>query len=308
MRAIQTDPNATPRLVIREAAPPVATPSTAVVRVSAVSLNAGETRRALAATTSYVPGWDFAGVIDAAADDGSTPSAGTRVFGFTLQGSWAERINVRGTLLAKIPDALSFAQAAALPVAGVTALVCLETAGSVIGRRVLVTGAAGGVGRFACQLAALAGADVFAISRRPELPAQLRADGVTARVFPTTNEAKAAGEYDFILDSVGGEPLTTALTALAPHGVCVTCGNSALAPTSFDAVDLYRRSGTIRAVGLGSDPNPNFSGHLTRLADLVVRGRLHVPIDGEEPWTSIADAAERLVRGGVAGKLVLHVA
>jgi NADPH2:quinone reductase len=308
MHAVFTDPTATPRLVIREVPPPVATSSTALVRVAAISLNAGETRRALAATTSYVPGWDFAGVIETAADDGSTPPAGTRVFGFILQGSWAERINARGSLLAAIPDAITFAQAAAIPVAGVTALYCLETAGPVIGRRVLITGAAGGVGRFACQLAALAGGDVVAISRRPELAARLRADGVTATIFASTEDAKAAGEYDIVLDSVGGEPLTTAISALAPHGVCVTCGNSALAPTSFDALELYRRSNTIRAVGLGSNLSASFSSHLARLADLVVRGRLHGPIDTEQPWTTIAQAADRLLRGDVAGKLVLHLA
>ena len=73
---------------------------------------------------------------------------------------------------------MTYTAAAALPVAGVTAMVCLEQAGSLVGRRVLITGAAGGVGRFACQLAGIAGAKVFAVSRRQGLPRQLREDGI----------------------------------------------------------------------------------------------------------------------------------
>ena len=72
-----TDPGADPRLTLREAVLPEPTPSQALVKVEAFSLNPGETRRALDATTSYVPGWDFAGVVERAAADGSSPAAGT---------------------------------------------------------------------------------------------------------------------------------------------------------------------------------------------------------------------------------------
>ncbi|WP_394834997.1 zinc-binding dehydrogenase [Pendulispora rubella] len=310
MRAIVTDPTSTPRLALREAPVPTAAPNEALVKVNAISLNAGETRTALEATTRYVPGWDFAGVVEKAATDGSSPVAGTRVFGVVPQGSWAERVAVRAGLIAEIPPGITDAQAASIPVAGATALLCLERAGALLGRRVLITGAAGGVGRFACQLARLAGAHVFAVSRRAELSQQLSADGVSpATVFRTMADAKAAGSYDVIVDSVGGETLALALTALSIDGICVACGNSSGALTSFDVRDLYRRAAPPRlhVLWLGTALTANCTPILARLAALVAHGQLKTPIDAELPWTEVATAAERLVAQNVHGKIVLNV-
>ncbi|QSQ21393.1 zinc-binding dehydrogenase [Pyxidicoccus parkwayensis] len=310
MRAVVTEPTATPRLAVREVASPHPAPHQALIRVTAFSLNAGETRTALAASTRYTPGWDFAGVVEQAAADGSSPRAGTRVFGVVPQGAWAEYVAARAGHIAEIPEGVTDAQAAALPVAGVTALVCLEEAGSLLGRRVLITGAAGGVGRFACQLAALAGATVFAVSRRPELRRQLHEDGVQpAGVFTTMEEAKAAGTYDVILDSVGGDTLGVALTALSFGGICVNCGNSAQQPTTFDARDFYLKSnGRLHGVWLGRELAGNCTPMLARLASLVKQGRLRTPIDTELPWTRVAEAADRLMQQGVDGKVILAVA
>jgi NADPH:quinone reductase len=305
-----TDPGADPRLTLREAALPEPTPSQALVRVEAFSLNPGETRRALDATTSYVPGWDFAGVVERTAADGSSPAAGTRVFGVVPQGSWAEYVATRGGLLAEVPDGMTSTQAAALPVAGVTAMVCLEQAGSLVGRRVLITGAAGGVGRFACQLAGIAGAKVFAVSRRQGLLRQLREDGIEpSGMYANMAEAKAAGEYDVILDSVGGDTLGVALTALAANGVCVSCGNSSQQPTTFDIRDFYFKSNTrLHGVWLGRELAGDCRPMLTRLAELVTKGSLRIPICGELPWTRVIDAAEQLTQQKVDGKIVLSVA
>jgi NADPH2:quinone reductase len=310
MRAIVTDPSSKLRLAIREAPAPAPTPSQALVKVSAISLNVGETRTALAATTSYIPGWDFAGVVEQPAADGSSPPRGARVFGFAVPyGAWAEQVVARGMHMATIPDGVTDAQAASLPVAAVTALVCLERAGAVLNRRVLVTGAAGGVGRFACQLAALSGAKVFAISRRPDLAQRLQADGVTvASVFASMADAAAAGTYDVILDSVGGDTLSLALTAVALDGVVVNCGNSAEAQTSFDAREFFHRANaTLHAVWGARELANNCTPLLARVADLVAQGRLRTPIDGELPWSDIAAAADRLVGGRVEGKLVLSL-
>jgi NADPH:quinone reductase len=311
MRAIVTDPTSTPRLAVREAPAPSPLPSEALVKVNAISLNAGETQTALGATTRYVPGWDFAGVVERAASDGSSPAVGTRVFGVVPQGSWAERVAVRAGLIAETPAGITDAQAASLPVAGATALLCLERAGTLLGRRVLVTGAAGGVGRFACQLARLGGAQVFAVSRRAELARQLEGDGVSpAAVFPTMADAKAAGLYEVILDSVGGETLAEALTALSVDGLCVACGNSSQKLTSFDVRDLYRRAAPPRlhVLWLGVQLTANCTPILSRLAALVAAGRLKTPIDAELPWTEVATAADRLVGQSVNGKIVLNVA
>ncbi|MCK1323581.1 zinc-binding dehydrogenase [Bradyrhizobium sp. 156] len=310
MRAIVTDPHSTPRLAVRDAPMPVPALSQALVKVEAISLNVGETRTALAAGTCYIPGWDFAGVIEQPAADGSSPPRGARVFGFAVPlGAWAEYVTVRAGHMTTTPEGVTSVQAASLPVAGLTALVCLERAGPVLGRRVLVTGAAGGVGRFACKFAALSGGKVFAISRRPSLPDQLRADGVdVAGVFTTMAEAKSAGQYDVILDSVGGETLALALTAVAVDGVVVNCGNSEEQLTSFNAREFFHKAnarfeGVWGARELANDCSPL----LARVADLVVRGKLNTPIDAVLPWTQIAEAAERLVSGGVDGKVVLTV-
>ena len=313
MRAVVTDPRSTPHLRLAEVPRPEPKPGQALVKVEAVSLNAGDTRRALQAADGYVPGWDFAGVVEEPAADGGTPPKGTRVHGVLgLQGAWAEYVTAPASALAEIPPEVSTEQAAALPIAGITALLALESAGTLRGRRVLVTGAAGGVGRFACQLAHLAGAEVVAISRRPSLPDLLREDGIPRpAVLPTIAAARDAGRYDVILDGVGGDSLGTALGALAPGGVCVSFGNGSGEPASFDPVDFYSVPGA-RLQGLwlgnlmatGADCGPLLS-HLTRL---VAEGRLHVPIDDVLPWTSIATAADRLMDQTVHGKLVLRVA
>jgi NADPH:quinone reductase-like Zn-dependent oxidoreductase len=167
------------------------------------------------------------------------------------------------------------------------------------------------VGRYACRLAHLAGAEVFAISSRPSLPGLLREDGVPdPTVFPTIGAAKDAGRYDVILDGAGGDSLGTALGALAPGGVCVSFGNGSGEPAAFDPVDFYYVPGA-RLQGMwlgnllasGTDCRPM----LSRLANLVADGRLRVPIDEVLPWTSIGPAADRLTHRAVNGKLVLRI-
>src|SRR5438034_2934364 len=139
------------------------------VRVIAISLNRGETRRALqVAEPGWRPGWDFAGVVDTAAADGSGPKPGTGVVGLLPSGAWAERVNCRSHAVATLPEQVSDTQAATLPVAGLTALHALRQGGLLLGRKVLVDGASGGVGHLACQLAGAAGAFVWGHVRRDE--------------------------------------------------------------------------------------------------------------------------------------------
>ena len=167
MRAILVEPGAPGSLTLAEAAEPQPYPNQALVDVKAISLNLGEVRRAGRSTAGTHLGWDLAGVVAKAAADGSGPAAGSRVVGIKMAGAWAERAVVDGNMLAPLPDDLSFAKAATLPVAGLTALYSLEHAGQLLARRVLVTGASGGVGLFGIQLAKLSGAEVTALIRRP---------------------------------------------------------------------------------------------------------------------------------------------
>src|SRR5207247_6853872 len=96
------------------------------------------------------------------------PEAGTRVVGILPSGAWAERVNCRSHAVAVLPEAVSDNQAATLPVAGLTALHALRQGGLLLGRKVLVDGASGGVGHLACQLAGAAGAFVWGHVRREE--------------------------------------------------------------------------------------------------------------------------------------------
>src|SRR5918911_698211 len=160
MRAVVVDPEAPGRLVLREVEPPTPGEEEALVRVAAISLNRGELRRAASAPAGWRPGWDLAGTVEQAAADGSGPPAGARVVGLLNPGAWAEVVAVPTRELAALPDGCSFAQAATLPVAGLTALWALERGGLLLDQRVLVTGASGGVGHLACQLARQAGARV----------------------------------------------------------------------------------------------------------------------------------------------------
>jgi len=172
--AVVVDPDAPGRLVIRSVPEPTPDRDEAIVRVRAISLNRGEVRRAGMAAAGWRPGWDLAGVVERAAADGSGPSVGARVVGFLPEGAWAQRVAVPKSALAELPDKVTFSQAATFPVAGLTALHALSKGGLALGRRVLVTGATGGVGDFAVQLARLAGAHVTANVRRADQIAAVR--------------------------------------------------------------------------------------------------------------------------------------
>jgi NADPH2:quinone reductase len=117
--------------------------------------------------------------------------------------------------MAALPDNVSFASAATLPVSGLTALRTVRLGGALLGRRVLITGAAGGVGSFAVQLAALAGAEVTGVVGRPERAAGLAERGATAVV---THIQEAEGLFDLILESAGGSSLAGAISKVAPGG------------------------------------------------------------------------------------------
>src|SRR5215469_2549120 len=169
IRAVVVEPAAPERLAIKPVELRDPDRDEVAVRVTAVSLNRGETRRALqVAEPGWRPGWDFAGIVETAAADGSGPGPGTRVVGILPSGAWAERVNCRTHAVAALPDAVTDAEAATLPVAGLTALHALRQGGLLLGRKVLVDGASGGVGHLACQLASVAGAQVWGHVRRPE--------------------------------------------------------------------------------------------------------------------------------------------
>jgi len=149
-----------------------------------------------------VPGQDIAGVVLRQAASGKGPPVGTRVVALVDDSGWAERVAVPSHRMAVLPDGVSFAEAATLPVAGLTALRTLRHGGALIGRRVLITGAAGGVGTLAIQIAAQSGAHVTAVVGRPERAAGLKELGATEVV---DGIGAAQGRFALILESAGGE-------------------------------------------------------------------------------------------------------
>ncbi|MDQ4042503.1 MAG: alcohol dehydrogenase, partial [Actinomycetota bacterium] len=141
IRAVLVNEGAPANLSLGEIEEPSPAPSEALVRVSAISLNRGEVRRAQMAEPGFNPGWDLAGTVEKEAADGTGPPAGARVVGLLPSGAWAELAAVPTNSLAELPENVSFGQAATLPVAGLTALYTLEKGGGLLGRNVLVTGA-----------------------------------------------------------------------------------------------------------------------------------------------------------------------
>ena len=206
MKAIVANSAAIGCLEIGEIAAPVADSNEALVSVTTISLNRGELRRAEAAEPGMQIGWDLAGVVQSAARDGSGPAEGTRVVGFSrrMQG-WAEQVALPTRDLAAIPDAVSDQDAATLPVAGLTALYALERCERILGNRVLITGASGGVGYFACQLGLLMGGHIVAHLRRPDYADLVRGTGVQEVVVSEDAAGIAEhGRFRSIVDGVAG--------------------------------------------------------------------------------------------------------
>lgn len=299
------------RLRISPVDPPEPLPHQALVRLAATSLNLGEVRNALTgAADGFRPGWDLTGTVEQAATDGSGPAVGARVVGFLAAGAWATQIAVPTDALATLPDDVTFAQAATLPVAGLTALYSLDVCGDLLGRDVLIDGASGGVGHLAVQMARHGGARVVASVRRPEREAIVREAGAHEVVVgEDLTEAREYGPYDVILESIGGEALAQALTLLGPEGTCVNYGNSAGEESSFDVSDFFMIGGA-RLYGfiLFHELNrwPASQG-LARLLELVHSGRLVPAIEREASWTELPEIAEALSKREIAGKAVIHV-
>jgi NADPH:quinone reductase-like Zn-dependent oxidoreductase len=310
MRAIVVDPAAPGRLAIREVEAPLPAPSEALVRVAAISLNRGEVRGAQRTAPGARIGWDFAGIVERAAVDGSGQPAGTRVVGALPTGAWAELVAAPAAAVAPLPDAVSFAQAATLPIAGLTALFALERGGPLLGRNVLVTGASGGVGLFACQLARRGGARVVGVVRTAAYEADVREAGAhEVVVAEDCRPAKPFGPYNTILESVGGASLASALPLLAQDGVCVLFGRSGADEATIDAAQFFLNGGsTLYGFLIFHEltHRPASEG-LARLAGLVASGDVRPHIAVEATWTEIADVAQGLIDRRFPGKAVLHL-
>ncbi|GHO70370.1 oxidoreductase [Ktedonobacter sp. SOSP1-52] len=308
IRAIVVDPDMKGRLALHEVESPSPASSEVLVRVSAISLNLGEVRTAVLRTpeAGWRPGWDLAGVVVQAAADGSGPSVGARVFGLVNSGAWAELVAVPTASLAEIPEGVTFAQAATLPVAALTALYGLERAGFLLNRKVLVTGASGGVGHFACQLARQGGAMVVALVRRVERVASARAIGAHEVVVgEDVALARSFGPYDIVIDTLGGKSLSTALTLLETDGVCVNVGAAGDPEATLQSRLEAAKKGPFLVPEI--ERMLNAAKDLGRLAQMVAEERLHPQIGLEASWTKVTEVAQSLLDRRIAGKAILYV-
>ena len=291
-RAVVVDPSSNERLAIQRVPLAPAYRDEVTVRVRAMSLNRGEVNRAMrVAEAGWRPGWDFAGVVEAVGSEVRSVKPGDHV--------------------AALPDGVTDAQAATLPVAGLTALHALRQGGLLLGRKVLIDGASGGVGHLACQLAVASGAIVYGHVRNAGYQAMVAQwCGERTIVAPDLAAAAASGPFDLILDSVGGSALGAALGMLRSGGTCVTFGVSEAPTATFESGAFFRAGGT-RLYGLIlfhelKKVEPASEG-LAILAGMIERGTLRPKIEIEAPWTEIGAVARQLLDRSFMGKAVLHL-
>jgi NADPH:quinone reductase len=309
MRALLVDRSTPTGLRLGQVPDPEPAPHQALIRVTATSLNYGEVRFSLQeAPDGAVLGWDAAGVVVRAAADGSGPAAGTSVVTLGIDGAWAELRAVDTAWIGTVPPGADPGVVSTVPVAGASALRALHRTGPVLGRRILVTGATGGTGRYAVRLARLGGAHVIASTGDPERHGDsLRANGAHEVV---AGPLEVKEPVDGVVDMVGGQQLVDAYSMLAQGGTLVAVGHSAHQGESFPFGALFgdhgRHNRSIVAFALPACKG--LAPDLTWLAHRVAAGELDPQISWRSSWDGAADAIDALLQRRPHGKAVLDIA
>jgi NADPH:quinone reductase-like Zn-dependent oxidoreductase len=255
-----------------------------------------------------VPGLDVAGTVVAAGADVTGFAVGEEVFGIG-QGSFAEYARARQDKLAHKPASLTFGQAAVVAVSGLTALQGLRDAGCLQpGQHVLITGASGGVGTFAVQIAKALGAQVTGVcsTAKTDLVTSIGADHVLD--YTRDDFADGSQRYDLILDIAGNSPLARLRRALTPAGTLVLAGGE-------DGGRWTGMSRQLRALARSPFTRQRLTMLISRqrradletLARLIEAGQLTPVIGKTYPLHQAPDAMRHLQAGHARGKLVLTV-
>jgi NADPH:quinone reductase-like Zn-dependent oxidoreductase len=307
-------------LELAEVARPVPADDEVLIRVHAASVNPMDWH--LVRGTPYVArlsfgmrtpkvsrfGHDVAGTVEAVGRNVARIAPGDAVFGAGA-GAFAEWASVPAGRLARKPPNVGFEDAASVPIAGTTALQALrDKAGVRSGQRVLVNGAAGGVGTFAVQIAKSFGADVTGVCSTGNLE-MVRAIGAD-RVVDYTREdfTRSDRRWDAIVDCVGNHSLAACARVLDPAGTLVLVGGPDgrwIGPLTLLAkAPLMSRIARRRILMMLAKVNAEDLG---TLADLLASGRIRPVIDRRYPLEQAADAVSHLERGHARGKVVVRV-
>jgi len=288
-------------LKVEDVPKPEPGPGQVLVQVKAAGINPGEAKIRDGLLHSRWPstfpsgeGSDLAGVVAATGPGVTRWSAGDEVIGYTdNRASQAEYVVVEEQNLTAKPAGLPWEVAGALFVAGATAYAAVRAVTLTEGDTVVVTGAAGGVGSIAVQLAGLAGATVIGLASEVQhewltdhgvIPV-VYGDGVTDRIRQLT------GKVDAFIDTVGGDYVELALSLGVEPSRVDTIAN-------FDAVAKYGVKAEGNAAGASASV-------LAELAGLIVDGKLEIPIAGTFPLSQVQDAYRLLEQGHIRGKVVL---
>ncbi len=255
------------------------------------------------------PGRSFAGTVEVVGDGAEGFAVGDEVYG-TAGGSFAELVVAPTTQVARKPASLSFDEAAAVPVSGMAALQAVRDKAQIdAGDRVLVTGASGGVGGFAAQIAKAFGAEVTGVSSTAGLDV-MRSIGVDHVVDYTTEDfANGVARYDAIIDTGGHRNLRDLRRVLTPRGRLVIVGSE----TGGRVIGGFDRS--VRAMllspfvkqrleMLASSEN---AGDLDALRELIDAGRISAAIDRRYPLGETPAAIRHLLDHGARGKVVITI-
>lgn len=305
-------------LGLEEVEPPRAGDAEVLLRVRAAAVNALDWH--LLRGTPYAarlffglrrprttrPGRDVAGVVEAVGEKVKRFAPGDAVFG-TCRGAFAESALAAETSLTALPAGVPFEQAAALPVAGLTALQGLRDAGRLQpGQRVLIHGAGGGVGTFAVQIARALGAEVTAATRAESVET-MRALGAARVLDHEREDFTASGErWDLIFDCFSHHPLPACRRALKPGGRYVAAGGPFPSLTSILVGALARSAlslfGSRKLLSFLARSSP---GDLALLGEWVAEGKLSPVVDLRYGIAEVPGAIRDLAAGRARGKIVI---
>ncbi len=298
------------RLVYCDVPMPEPKDNEVLVKICAASMNALDYRsiRMGSIPKNKIFGADIAGVVDAVGSLVTDYCPGDKVAadisGCGL-GGFAEFVAVPEGVLVKMPDAVSFEDAAALPVAAETAVQALRDKGSIKkGQSVLVVGAGGGVGTYAVQLAKYFGAQVTAVcgSKNVDTVKAIGADIVIDYAKERFDTRKA--QYDIVVAANGSYPLSAYKRVLKPKGICVVLGGALRQIFSTMVFGPFLSIGGKKIRILAAQPSPkDLAFHMS----LVEQGKLRPVIDARYPLSETAKALDYLGRGHASGKILITV-